>query len=83
VTLAFSALAIGLIVFTLLRLGLLTLVVALTVTGWLDQIPMTFDFSSLFAPSSYTVFAVIVAATLFGFRTSLGGKGILGGRLLE
>ena len=44
---------------------------------------MTFDFSSLFAPSSYTVFAVIVAATLFGFRTSLGGKGILGGRLLE
>ncbi len=83
VTLVFSALAIGLIVFTLLRLGLLTLVIALTVTGWLDQIPMTFDFSSLFAPSSYTVFGVIVAATLFGFRTSLGGKGILGGRLLE
>ncbi len=81
--LAFSALAIGLIVFTLLRLGLLTLVIALTVTGWLDQIPMTFDFSSLFAPSSYTVFGVIVVATLFGFRTSLGGKGILGARLLE
>jgi serine/threonine-protein kinase len=83
VSLVFSALAIGLTVFTLLRLGLLTLVIAFTVTGWLDQIPMTFDFSSLFAPSSYTVFAVIVAATLFGFRTSLGGKGILGARLLE
>jgi len=83
VSLVFSALAIGLTVFTLLRLGLLTLVIAFTVTGWLDQIPMTFDFSSLFAPSSYTVFALIVAATLFGFRTSLGGKGILGARLLE
>jgi hypothetical protein len=44
--LVFSALGIGLIVFTLLRLGLLTLVIAFTVTGWLDQIPMTFDFSS-------------------------------------
>jgi serine/threonine-protein kinase len=83
VSLVFSALAIAVVVLTLLRLGLLTLVIALTVTGWLDQIPMTFDFSSLFAPSSYTVFAVIVAATLFGFRASLGGKGILGARLLE
>jgi hypothetical protein len=83
VSLVFSALAIGVIVFTLARLGLLTLVVALTVTGWLDQIPMTFDFSSLFAPSSYTVFGVIVVATLFGFRTSLGANGLLGSRLLE
>jgi Protein kinase domain len=83
VSLVFSALAIGTIVFTLARLGLLSLVIAFTVTGWLDQIPMTFDFSSLFAPSSYTVFGVIVVATLFGFRTSLGGQGILGGRLLE
>jgi hypothetical protein len=83
VSLVFAALAVGVIELTLVRLGLLTLVIALTVTGWLDQVPMTFDFSSLFSPSSYTVFGVIVAAALFGFRASIGGKGILGARLLE
>jgi hypothetical protein len=83
VSLVFTAVGVGVIVFTLARFGLLALVVALTVAGWLDLVPMTFDFSSLYAPSSYTVFALIIAATLYGFRTSTGGKGILGARLLE
>src|SRR5262249_21173737 len=52
VALVFTALAVALIEFTLVWLGLLTLVVALTVAGCLDLVPMTFDFSSLYAPPS-------------------------------
>jgi hypothetical protein len=84
VSLIFAALGVTLVVFTLRRYGILALVVALAVSGSLDQIPMTFDPSSLFAQSSYTVLGLIVAGAVFGFRSSLGGKtGLAKVRLLD
>ena len=81
--LVFSTLAVGVILFTLARFGMLALIVSLTVAGVLEQIPLTFNASSMFAPSSYVLLAVIVGVAVYGCRTSLAGQPLLGGKFLD
>jgi len=49
----------------------------------LELIPLTFKTSSMFAPSSYVLLAVIIGVAVYGCRTSLAGQPLLGGRFLE
>ncbi len=81
--LVFSTLAVGVILFTLARFGMLALIVSLTVAGVLEQIPLTFNASSMFAPSSYVLLAVIVGVAVYGCRTSLAGQPLLIGKFLD
>jgi len=81
--LVFSTLAVGVILFTLARFGMLALIVSLTVAGVLEQIPLTFNASSMFAPSSYVLLAVIVGVAVYGCRASLAGQPLLGGKFLD
>ena len=83
IPLVFSALGVGVVVFTLARFGMLALIVALTVAGVLEQIPLTFNMSSMFAPSSYVLLAGIVALALYGFRTCLAGQPLFSHRFLD
>jgi len=83
IPLVFSTLAVGVILLTLARFGMLALVVSLTVAGVLELIPLTFKTSSMFAPSSYVLLAVIIGVAVYGCRTSLAGQPLLGGRFLE
>jgi eukaryotic-like serine/threonine-protein kinase len=79
----FSVLAVGVGLFTLARFGMLALIVAITVTGVLEQIPLTLNTSSMFAPSSYVLLCVIVAVAVYGCRASLAGQPLLGERFLD
>ncbi len=83
VSFVFAALKVGVVVLTLARFGMLPLIVALTVAGALEQIPMTFDPQSLFGPSSYGLMALIVLTAVYGLRTSLAGQRLLPGTLPE
>ena len=67
--LVFSTLAIGVILFTLARFGMLALIVSWTVAGVLEDIPLTFNAGSMFAPSSDVLLAVIVGVAVYGCRT--------------
>jgi len=49
----------------------------------LEQIPLTFNASSMFAPSSYVLLAVIVGVALYGCRTSLAGQPLFSGKFLD
>jgi serine/threonine-protein kinase len=81
--LVFSVLAVGVGLFTLARFGMLALIVAITVAGVLEQIPLTFNTSSMFAPSSYVLLAVIIALAVYGCRTSLAGQPLFSGKFLD
>ncbi|HYL73788.1 MAG TPA: protein kinase [Bryobacteraceae bacterium] len=64
----------GLGVFTLMRCGLLALAVAYFVSTFVNELPMTTDFSVWYSgPAAFTI-AVIVALAVFSFRTALAGQ---------
>jgi serine/threonine-protein kinase len=67
----------------LLRGGLLPLVVALYVVYSALEVPITLDVSAWFAAQAFPVIGAIVALAVYGFYTSLGGKPLFGGALLE
>ena len=79
----FSTLVVGVGLFTLARYGMLALIVAIAVASMLEQIPLTFNAGSMFAPSSYVLLAVIVGVAVYGCRTSLAGQPLLGGKFLD
>ena len=83
IPLVFSVLAVGIGLFTLARFGMLALIVALTVAGVLEQIPLTFNTGSQFAPSSYVLLAGVIALAVYGCRASLAGQPLLAGRFLD
>ena len=45
--------------------------------------PLTLDVSAWFAAQAFPVIGVLVALAVYGFHTSLGGKPMFGGALLE
>jgi serine/threonine-protein kinase len=70
-------------VFLLRRLGLLYLVFAVVFTGLLTAIPLTTQMSSWYAGISLTGILLMAAMAFYGFYTSLGGRPIFGGPVLE
>jgi hypothetical protein len=76
VSLTFAAIASVVSFFVLWRVGLVAITVAVLV-GQLNFYPLTLRTSAWYASSGYVVLLLIVAISLFGFRTSLGGRPLL------
>jgi hypothetical protein len=78
-TLIFSSLA----VFVMIRFGLLALVANLVVYSILSNFPLTFQVSAWYSGISVTAILLIAVMAFYGFYTSLGGRPVFGGAVLE
>ena len=82
------ALVIGLIlnslsVFLLIRFGLLALVVSVVFGFCFLSLPLTTQGSAWYAGISLTGILLMAAMAFYGFYTSLGGRPVFGGAVLE
>jgi hypothetical protein len=75
---AAQVIAFGLGFLALIRLGILPLVVGMALDNILEAFPLTARLSAWYAEPTIIVFAVLIAATIFSFYTSLSGKPIFG-----
>jgi serine/threonine protein kinase len=64
----------GLMVFILMRFGLLAVAVSIFFAAFLSQFPLNTDFSVWYAGDSAFTVIVALAVALFGFRTALAGQ---------
>lgn len=72
----------GLAAIVCLRLGLLTLA-ASSVVSFLQNIPITTDFSAWYASNTIIAFAAVLALAVWAFHTSLGRQKLFAGGLLD
>jgi serine/threonine-protein kinase len=63
-------------VILLMRVGLVAYMVTQLVSSILDVFPITFDTSVWYSGTGFAALAVVVVLTLYGFRTSLGSRGL-------
>ena len=73
----------GLAVFVMTRFGLLALVANHVVFNILQHFPVTSQGSAWYAGIGLTGILLIAAVALYGFYTSLGGRPVFGGAILE
>jgi hypothetical protein len=73
----------GLAVFLLTRFGLLAGLANGVMYYLMHDFPLTTDGSAWYAGISLTGILLIAAITLYGFYTSLGGRPVFGGALIE
>jgi len=73
----------GLIVFLLIRFGLLAIVAQGFVNGLLSAGPLTTQGSAWYAGISLTGILLMAALAFYGFYTSLGGRPVFGGAAFE
>jgi len=73
----FAILSSVIIMFALLRFGILALAVTAFTSAVLTSFPITLDLSRWYAPQSFFMFAVIVAMLAYGIRTALGNRPLL------
>jgi serine/threonine protein kinase len=64
----------ALLVFVLMRFGLLALIVAFSVAATLGNFPLTMDLSTWYAGSSLFALAGVLAPTAYAFYTALAGR---------
>ena len=81
--LAATGLFVGILLYILLRWGLLAALAMGLVLGGLSATPLTLDASSWYAGRSYFVLAACAALAIYGFVVSLGGKPMFGRPLFE
>jgi hypothetical protein len=77
-TMMFGAATVGLLLATLVRFGLLALVVSIFVVAVLDGYPLTIDLRIWYGATSLLMIGVVVALTIFGFRSAIGGRSLVG-----
>lgn len=70
------------IVFMLLRCGLLALVTAIFIVDLIPELAFTANFSAWYGTGSLVLVVLVSAIAIFAFRKSLGGKRI-GAALLD
>jgi len=75
----FSSLA----VFVMIRFGLLALVANFMVVNILQNFPLTTQGSAWYSGISLTGILLMAVMVFYGFRTSLGGRPVFGGAVLE
>jgi hypothetical protein len=63
-----------LILWLLIRFGVLPLAVSIVVEYLLDSFPITSDFSAWYAGASILALATVLAIGLWSFRVALGGR---------
>jgi hypothetical protein len=73
----------GLTVVLITRLGLLALVASAVFQFCLLNLPLTIEGSAWYAGISLTGILLMAAMALYGFYTSLGGRPVFGGAVLE
>jgi hypothetical protein len=73
----------GLMVFLLIRFGLLAIVAQGFFNGLLATFPLTTQGSAWYAGISMTGILLMAAMAFYGFYTSLGGRPVFGGAVLE
>jgi hypothetical protein len=73
----------GVAVFLLTRLGLLYLMVAFAFVGLLSNCPLTTQGSAWYAGISLAGILLMAAIVFYAFYTSLGGRPVFGGAVLE
>jgi serine/threonine-protein kinase len=73
----------GLAVFLLTRLGLLAGLANAVIYSFLTRFPLTTDGSAWYAGISLTGILLMAAIALYGFYTSLGGRPVFGGAVIE
>jgi hypothetical protein len=78
-----SGLMMSVVLYVLLRWGLLASTVNGAVFGWLSAAPLTLDPTLWYAGRSFLVLAACAALAIYGFVVSLGGKPIFGTPLFE
>ncbi|HEV2668198.1 MAG TPA: hypothetical protein VG324_25000, partial [Blastocatellia bacterium] len=81
--LAMSVLANGLIAVAMTRYGLVSMVVALFALYTLSVFPVTLNFSVWYAGIGLAPLVAVLSLAVFAFYTSLGGKKVFQGSLLE
>jgi Protein kinase domain len=79
----FAVLIATILVFVVLRFGLLAVAVAGLVGTLLRLSPITLDFSRWYAGRSLFALAIVAALALIGFRFALGGRPVLAMTALE
>jgi protein kinase-like protein len=79
----FAVLMAILLVFVVLRFGLLAVAVGGLVAPLLTNSPITLDFSRWYAGRSLFALAVVAAIALYGFRVALGRRPVFGVAALE
>jgi len=67
----------------MIRFGLLALVTNFVVWSSLAGFPLTFQGSAWYAGIGLTGFLLIAAIAFYAFYTSLGGRPVFGGAVLE
>ncbi|HEX9149707.1 MAG TPA: hypothetical protein VF958_11150, partial [Thermoanaerobaculia bacterium] len=83
IELPFAILMAAVLVFVVLRFGLLSVAVAGVVAPLLTFSPLTLDLSRWYAGRSLFALAVVVGVALYGFRVALGKRPVFGAVALE
>ena len=83
ISLAFSLLYTVVFLFVMMRVGLLSIIVAVLTSILLDHVPMTFDPGVWYSDSSWIVLAVLTALAVYGFRVALAGRPVFEGLIRE
>jgi serine/threonine-protein kinase len=79
----FAVAAVGLVTYTVTRLGLLTLIVGELISTLLDLTPLTLDPRTWFFGLSVLLLLVVFALAVYGARNSLAGRPLFDSRLLD
>jgi len=74
----FTAVSTGLLVFAMLRFGLVALIASFFVMVLLQMFPITADFSAWYAGASLFALLSVAALAALAFRASLAGRRLLG-----
>jgi len=82
-SLAFLLAGGGLLLLAVTRLGLLALIVSLATSRLLDGTPLAMEPSSWAFPATATLVGLLLAASIYGFRTALAGRPLFDSRLLD
>ncbi len=76
ITGAFTAAQGALVIFTLMRFGVLPMVVSIFVSSLLPEFPVTADFSAWYAGSTIFALATVVVSASWSFHTTLAGRSL-------
>jgi serine/threonine-protein kinase len=80
---AYGAAAGLIMLFGLLRFGLLVVILLLFTMTVVDHTPLTLNPSLWYAPASYLALGTVAALVMYGLRTSIAGQPVLGALLDE
>jgi hypothetical protein len=83
ISLVFSLLYIVVLMFVMMRVGLLSFIVSILTYILLDHVPMTFDPGVWYSGFSWIVLAVLSALAFCGFRVALAGRPVFEGLIKE